>query len=78
MNIDDWWDELEPSTQEWLIDNNGDVVPPEVIQEILDAGGSLTDDAGWVGERTITGFFLSDEAVDWIEAKANEEDPERG
>ena len=78
MDIDDWWDELEAETRQWLIDNNGDVVPPEVIQEILDAGGSLTDGAGWVGERTITGFFLSDEAVDWIEAKANEEDPERG
>lgn len=74
MDIDQWWDELEPETRQWLIDNNGDEVPPEIIQEILDAGG--VPGTGWLGERDRAGFFLTDEAVDWIEAKANEDEPD--
>ncbi len=77
MDIDEWWTELEPSTRQWLIDNNGDEVPAEIIQEILDAGG--VPSTGWLGDRDRdrAGFLLTDDAVDWIEAKANDEDPER-
>jgi hypothetical protein len=33
--------------------------------------------APWVGQNGPTGFYLSDEAVDWIEEVANRETPQR-
>lgn len=77
MSIEHWWPKLKPSTQEWLIENNGDAVSPEVLAEIAQVGGVVTSDAGWVGENGPSGFYFSDEAVDWIEAVANGEVPER-
>ena len=76
MNIEQWWPRLKPSTQEWLIENNGDAVPAGLLVEIGDAGGEVASDAWWVGERGPSGFYFSDEAVDWIEAVANGEVPE--
>ena len=67
---------LVPETQNWLIAHNGEAVPVSVIREITRAGGSVTADAWWVGRNGPTGFYLSDAAVDWIEAMANEETPE--
>lgn len=77
MSIEHWWPKLKPSTQKWLIENNGDVVSPEVVAEITQVGGVITADAWWVGESGPSGFYLSDEAVDWVEAVANGEVPER-
>ncbi|MBN9141455.1 MAG: hypothetical protein J0H23_11575 [Micrococcales bacterium] len=76
MSIELWWPRLNPSTREWLIENNGDAVPPEIVAEITAAGGSVASDAWWVGQTGPSGFFISDEAADWIEAIANDEDPE--
>jgi hypothetical protein len=76
MSIEQWWPRLKPSTQEWLIENNGDVVPSEVLAEIAEAGGSVTSGAWWVGESGPSGFYFSDEAVDWIETVGNGEVPE--
>ena len=59
-----------------LIANNGDVVPPDLVVEIAQAGGVTTTDAWWVGHSGPTGFFLSDEAIDWIDEVANGETPE--
>ena len=39
MSIEQWWPKLKPSTRDWLIENNGDVVPAEVLSEIEEAGG---------------------------------------
>lgn len=76
MNIEQWWPKLKPLTREWLIENNGDAVPAEVVVEIAEAGGKVdSDDAWWVGERGPSGFYFSDEAVDWIEAVGNGEAP---
>jgi hypothetical protein len=48
-----------------------------VVVEITEAGGAVdADDAWWVGESGPSGFYFSDEAVDWIEAVANGETPE--
>jgi hypothetical protein len=58
MSIDEWWPKLKPSTREWLIENNGDVLPVDVLSDITDAGG-----------------LFSEEAIDWIEAVANGEEP---
>ena len=38
----------------------------------------MTSDAWWVGDRGPGGFYLSDEATDWIEAVANGEAPGPG
>ena len=76
MDIEQWWAQLKPSTRAWLIDNNGDAVPAEIVAEITDAGGSVEADAWWVGESGPSGFYFSDEAIDWIEAVGNGETPE--
>lgn len=75
MNMDVWWPKLKPSTRQWLIENNGVAVPPELVAEISAVGGSVSSDAWWVGESGPSGFFISDEAIDWIEEVANGEDP---
>jgi hypothetical protein len=74
MDIQEWWPKLRPSTRQWLIDHNGDAVSVDVLTEITQAGGSPTSDAWWVGESGPSGFYLSDSAIDWIEARANDED----
>ena len=76
MNIDEWWPRLDPGTREWLIAHNGEAVPAAVLSKIVWAGGVVTSDAGWVGADGPEGFYLSDEATDWIEASANEEAPD--
>lgn len=76
MSIEQWWPKVTPSTREWLTENNGDAVPAEILAEVVAAGGSIASDAWWVGETGPAGFFLSDEACDWIEAVANGEEPE--
>ncbi|MDN3495811.1 hypothetical protein QL996_13300 [Planococcus sp. APC 4015] len=73
MQIIEWWPELDSETQGWLIAHNGEALSPEVLTKIVAAGGSLTSNAWWVGQGGPKGFYLSDEAVDWIEATANGE-----
>jgi hypothetical protein len=73
MEIIEWWPKLDSETRAWLIAHNGEAVSPDVLSRIAEAGGSATSDAAWVGESGPDGFFLSDEAVDWIEAAANDE-----
>ncbi|MDQ0029966.1 hypothetical protein [Arthrobacter bambusae] len=72
MSIEHWWPKLKPSTRKWLIENNGDAIPPEMIDEITRAGGPIASDVGQSGP---SGFYFSDETVDWIEAVANGEAP---
>ena len=76
MSIEAWWPNLQPASREWLIDNNGDAVPVEVVDDIVAAGGTVSKDAAWVGEVGPEGFYLSDAAVDWVEAMANGESPD--
>jgi hypothetical protein len=73
MNIDEWWPKLDPSVQEWLIANNGDAVPPDILSQITAVSGDTGSDSPWAGDNGPDGFFLSDEATDWIEATANDE-----
>ena len=67
MPIETWWPLLQPDTRRWLIDNNGDVVPAPILDEITRVAGPVTADTWWVGENGPSGFQLSDAAVDWIE-----------
>jgi len=78
MEIDDWWSRLEPESREWLIDNNGDAVRGDIVAEIAQLGGMTASGAWWVGEDGPSGFYLSDRAIDWVEAKANDEDTDAG
>jgi len=73
MEIEEWWPNLSAWAEEWLVANNGDAVPPSVLDAIVAAGGAVGTDARWVGDSGPDGFFLSDEASDWIEAVANDE-----
>ena len=78
MDIEEWWSQLDAATREWLIAHNGEAVPPEVVSEIVASGGVVASDAGWVGGERAEGLYLSDEAIDWIEAIANGEMPDSG
>ena len=73
MKTIEWWQNLDSVAQAWLIAHNGDVVPADVVDKIAAAGGVVTSDAWWMGDRGPEGIYLSDEAVDWIEATANGE-----
>ncbi|WP_382310001.1 SRPBCC domain-containing protein [Herbiconiux sp. UC225_62] len=75
MEIEQWWPKLSPATREWLADNNGDAVTPEIVAEIERAAGAVDPTAWWFGESDASGFFFSDAGVDWIEAAANGETP---
>ena len=75
-SLEEWWPRLTQDARDWLIANNGDALAASVIDEITRAGGSVTTNAWWVGQDGPTGFYLSDEAVDWVEAVANGEVPE--
>jgi hypothetical protein len=73
MRIEEWWPKLDPATQEWLIANNGDVVPTTVLGQIAEAGGDVTSEASSIGDNGPGGFLLSDAVIDWIEETANYE-----
>lgn len=73
MEVEEWWPKLSDSAKAWLIANNGDAVPASIVGEIAAAGGVVGSAAGWVGESNPDGFFLSDQATDWIEETANDE-----
>ena len=75
-SLEEWWPRLSPETRDRLMANNGDAVPAAVIEEITRAGSVVATDAWWVGQSGPAGFYLSDEAVDWIEEVANGETPE--
>ena len=68
-----WWDRLDEQARAWLIAHNGEAVAPDVLDRIVAAGGDMISDAWWVGQTAQDGFYLSDEATDWIETVANEE-----
>ena len=73
LRIEEWWRKLDPATQEWLIANNGDVVPTTLLGQIAKAGGDVTSDASSIGDNGPDGFLLSDAVIDWIEETANQE-----
>ena len=77
VSLEEWWARLPSECRDWLIANNGDVVPEWVIDEISRAGGRVGSATWWVGQNGPDGLYLSDEAVDWIEEVANRETPKR-
>jgi hypothetical protein len=77
MDIQNWWPQLTHPTREWLIANNGDAVPAEIRAEIAAAGGPDTSETWWTNQIDSEGFHFPDDAVDWVEALANDERPEQ-
>ena len=75
MRIEEWWQGIAAETQQWLIDHNGEAVPEHIVEQIRSVEGIAAADMSWVGPQIPEGFFLSDGAVDWIEAVANGETP---
>jgi hypothetical protein len=73
VDIDEWWPKLDTPTRDWLIAHNGEAVPAHILSQISAAGGVVTSDASWAGSSGPDGFYLSDEATDWLEAIANNE-----
>ena len=73
MEIDVWWPKLEPAARERLIGHNGEALPPEVLEQITDVAGPASPDIVWAGGAGERGFYLTDEATDWVEAVANGE-----
>jgi hypothetical protein len=76
MGIEHWWPRLEQASRNWLLENNGDVVSPDVVEAITQAGGPDASDAWWIrqGDAEVPDLLLPDEAVDWIEAAGNDEE----
>ncbi|WP_432244966.1 hypothetical protein ACRB8A_14770 [Arthrobacter sp. G.S.26] len=74
MDIRVWWPLLDAETRDWLIEHNGEPLPPTVVDGIKAAAGGTTDSHSWANESP-HGLQLSDGAVDWIETVANGEDP---
>ena len=75
MSIEQWWTKLQPSTQDWLIANNGDLVPADVVAEIAAVGGPASGDSWWAVRSGAPGHYFPDDATDWVEAAANGETP---
>jgi hypothetical protein len=73
MNIARLWPSLSAPTRDWLIANNGDALSPEALDELVRANGSAIPDAWWGDQSDATNHYLPDDAVDWIEATANQE-----
>ena len=77
MTIEMWWPRLRPDSRQWLMAHNGDVVPRLIIEEVAAEGGPAVTDTWWADADVSPGRVMPDEAIDWIEAAANEEEQGR-
>ncbi|PRY68461.1 hypothetical protein B0I08_104163 [Glaciihabitans tibetensis] len=75
MEIAEWWPKLTHATRDWLLANNGDAVPAEIMTEIAAAGGPGKSEPWWTNQIDSDGFYFPDDASDWVEAVANDERP---
>jgi hypothetical protein len=73
MDIANWWPNLSDETREWLASNNGNAMTPEILAEIVAAGGPELSEPAWGEQSDPSGTYLPDVAVDWIEEKTNTE-----
>ena len=70
MSIGEWFPRLDESTRQWMIDHNGEVILPGVLLAIGLVGGTMDPDAWRVGQtHGQTGYYLSDEAVEFIASR---------
>ena len=74
MDFPQIWPRLSPSSRSWLVEHNGEPLPDELVAEILGITGGQASAQWWTGPSADGQTQLSDEAVDWIETVANDED----
>lgn len=67
MHIKEQWDQLDPTTQQWLMDNPGCMVLPRTLTAIFNKETSENADVDRHGESVLT-----DEDRDFIQVKARE------
>jgi hypothetical protein len=67
MHIKEQWNRLDPTTQQWLMDNPGCMVLPRTLTAIFNKETGENADADVHGE-----IVLTDEDRDFIQAKARE------
>jgi hypothetical protein len=72
VSIGDWWPRVKPSTRSWLIAHNGEPLPPAVVADIAWNGVPVNTAQSWIERSSPEGFFLTAEAIHWIEATADE------
>jgi hypothetical protein len=77
VDIAHWWPKLSSQSREWLVEHNGEPLEGPVGADIASVHDNGTLDHRWFVRISDDGrpTQLSDSAVDWIEAVANEEDP---
>ena len=77
MAIEHWWSRLDAGTRRWLTDHNGEALPAELVDAIRSAGGAPETEADLVRDEEGVGVVLSDDAIDWVESRANQESDEQ-
>jgi len=75
MTLETWWSAVRPETRAWLVAHNGEPLAPDVLEEITRVSGPIGPDALWAEVDESGAVRLSDAAVDWVEAVANDETP---
>lgn len=75
MQIDSWWPLLSDPSRNWLIEHNGEPLDEGVKAEIFAINDGAADPSWWSGSSSEGLSELTDDAIDWIEAVANEEQP---
>lgn len=75
MSIESWWPQLTDESRSWLIEHNGEPLDPTVKSQIVAINEGNLDPSWWAGESSDGASELTDEAIDWIETTANDEQP---
>jgi hypothetical protein len=68
MHIKEQWNRLDPTTQQWLMDNPGCMVLPRTLTAIFNSATGENADVDVHGETVLTA-----EDRDFIQAKARED-----
>ena len=74
MDFPQIWPHLRTSSRSWLMAHNGEPLPEDLIAELLSVTGGEPSAQWWTGPSVEGETQLTDEAVDWIETVANDEE----
>ena len=74
MDFPQIWPHLGTSSRSWLMEHNGEPLADDLIAEILSVTGGELSAQWWTGPSVEGETQLTDEAVDWIETVANDEE----
>lgn len=65
---------LSTSSRSWLMEHNGEPLTDDLVAEILSVTGGEQSAQWWNGPSVEGETQLTDEAVDWIETVANDDE----